>query len=1086
MACQKHIYVTISATTLLSLVAGSVAGTGFPCLERDECVPAFFSLAPEGTATPAYTNAEWRITPHAQRYESLRMEKRWFIVEWCGAAGTTGVLETITFPLGVVPCRNGVGSYFIPGRYPPAKHGATQFKPGRVESTDPKFGGPGAVVAESSDGWSVAVVTDESVPYADRTANGVLERDGGILLFSSVKCYGFVYPGKPQIVGDTWLVFRDGDGDAALGALPEWFRAVGQTPPGDRDESILDNVLYSTHPSGNDDDGGAMDVGGFRSATGYLPFISALGCNVVWLRPVEDERPYVPRDYYALQKGLGDPEDFWRYVSDVHGLGMKVWRDAVVHGGCNDSPRARNHPDWLVYNRDGSVDPFWCYDFLQPGWIAYIAEFIRHDTLRYDLDGWRLDAVSGSRQPNWNQSIPYGRASFAQLQGALAQTRSIRASLRRVNPHGATVAESHMSVLGTTCDAVYEEWGISERFLNDLAHRNAADAVKSYRRWLHEKRLASVPGMWFMRYADNHDHVASESRYGRTAATAMMALVSWIDGFPMVLNEREDGCFEQLREIFRIRASLPELRRGVPDYLSVQAPSGVFACLRSLPDTACVVLVNFNPTSAHGVVSASGFIPFTIDLPGYGYAVSRVKGPSVDETLGGGASPFLPVVDNPVTPPASDDGVVFDIGTADSLFPLKVELRNKENGWLARGGIKVVRTKTRDGWRIGVDDIGRRDPKSLKLVMSLPKAQRWFASTADGFFESPFVVRHPGYDSVDGTKTRGRRMRHGALRWDSETHPFGFTPEHACVGGATGSMAVRFSGFSSDARVQLWDRTGNTPGLTLTLTGGSVAAFAADLSVMTPDAVFGPRQNETGDPRLRPIAGGWRWEDAGLRVHIGRSGALSGAWVWRDGEWKQVLEDCGLFTKTGTGREDNLRRIYADCRQEWEYECPAVFRKNSDGTLTLDFGPGEMRAYELHASRMRDPFEYKTRYILGGRDGFQMETAFSAPGKYGADNGEFGLRLKFPAHLPRAEGEKCLKMLADSGVVEFSDLSFSGMSPKCIRTENGKTLSFLWHEKGGCEFKGGKEWHGLSAFLRFGVQGNNNQANNQGEISCIN
>lgn len=121
-------------------------------------------------------------------------------------------------------------------------------------------------------------------------------------------------------------------------------------------------------------------------------------------------------------------------------------------------------------------------------------------------------------------------------------------------------------------------------------------------------------------------------------------------------------------------------------------------------------------------MSASGFIPFTIDLPGYGYAVSRVKGPSVDETLGGGASPFLPVVDNPVTPPASDDGVVFDIGTADSPFPLKVELRNKENGWLARGGIKVVRTKTRDGWRIGVDDIGRRDPKSLKLVMSLPKA----------------------------------------------------------------------------------------------------------------------------------------------------------------------------------------------------------------------------------------------------------------------------------------------------------------------------------------------------------------------------
>ncbi len=1055
----------VVAASIPSVCRGGVGG--IPDIRRGECVGSLFDLESGGRMLPAYTNAEWRITPHVARYESSGMEKHWFTVEWCGAPGTTGILETLTFCLGHVPCNGGRGAYFLPGLFPPSRHAVSNFAPGRISATDPKFGGPGAVVVESSEGWSCAIVTDETVPYADRTGNGVIERVDGVDLFSSVKCNGFVHRGRPQTVGDTWLVFRGGSGDDVLEALPEWFRVVGQVPPPDRDDGVQDGILYSTHPTGNDDEC-AGDSRGFNGASEYLPFVSALGCNVVWLRPIEDERPYVPRDYYALQKGLGDPEDFWRYVAAAHGLGMKVWRDAVVHGGRNDSPRAKNHPDWLVWNSDGTVDPFWCYDFLQPGWLEYIAEFIRHDTIRYNLDGWRLDAVSGSRKPNWNPSIPYARASLAQLQGALAQTRSIRKALRAANPNGVTVAESHLSVLGTTCDAVYEEWGISQRFLNDMAHGDAETSVNSYRRWLHEKRLASVPGMFFMRYADNHDHVACESRYGRNAATAMMALVSWIDGFPVVLNEHEDGCFEQLREIFRTRTKLPELRRGKSDYLSVGAPSGVFACLRTLPDTASVVLVNFNPCRIQGTVKAPGFAPFDIDMPGYGYAVRRVKGASIEAALGKRPPPILPAADNPVTPPASSEGLSFDIGTPDAPFPVKVELRNAENGWLARGGIAVERKATRGGWRIGIGDCGKRDPKSLKLVVSLPRAQRWFASTADGLFDSPFVVRHPDYDAVDGRRTRGRRMRHGALRWDSETHPFGFTPEFACVGVATGRLALRFSGFSHDCRVQIWDRTGKTPGLTITMTGSTAAAFAADLTVVPPDYLLSARENESGDPRLRPIAGGWRWESGNLRVHILRSGVLAGAWVRRNGIWERKMGECGLFTKTGTGREDNLGRIYQECRQAWEFECPVSFRKDSSGNVTLVFGPGEMRAYDLHSSRMVEPFLCRTTYVFGKDSAFAFETEFMAPGDYSDDAGDFGMRMKFASRLPSSRDAGHEGIPSNCGGVKISDVGFIGTKPTSIRTEKGDNLVLLWHEKGKGEFRGGKnKWHGISVVVDF-------------------
>ena len=1054
------------AGAVLAGACAVAADDAFPRLGPEAEMPPLFAFGADGRFRPTYTNAEWRITPHVERYANLRMEKRWFTVEWCGAPGTTGRLDGITFPLGTVPCRGGKGGCFIPWTYPPARQDARTFRAGVRLVTTPKFGGPGAVVAESSDGWSCAVVADESAPHADRTRNGVVEHVGGLTLFSDIRCAGFVHPGKPQTVGDVWIVFRDGDGDAALNALPEWFGAVGQTVPRDRETSVRDTVLYSTHPRGSVEERDG-DRRGFNGAAAYLPFVAALGCNAVWLRPVEDENPYVPRDYYALQKDAGDPEDFWRYVQDAHGRGIKVWRDGVIHGGRNDSPRAKSHPDWLAYNPDGSVDPFWCYDFLQPGWLAYIAEYIRHETFRYDLDGWRLDAVSGSREPNWNPSIPYARASYAQLQGALAQTRSIRAALRGVKPHAVALAESHMSVLGTTCDAVYEDWAISQRFLEDVAYRSPEDAVRSYRRWLHEKRLSSVPGLVFMRYTDNHDHVPCESRYGRAATTAMMAVIAWIDGFPMVLNEHEDGCFEQLRDIFRVRQALPELRRGDADFLSVQAPPGVFACLRSLPDVASVALVNFNPVPARGEIAAPGYAPFTADLPAYGYRVVRVKGPKVEDAAGERPRPFTMPASCPVTPPASEEGLAFTIDTPEGGIPVKAELRNRANGWLARGGIKVVRTKTPAGWRIGLENLGRRDPQTLQLVISLPKSDRWFAHAADGSFDSPFLVRHPGYDLLDPKWTPGRRMRHGALRWDSETHPFGFTPEHACVGGTVGGNAVTLAGFSEGARVQIWDRIGQARGLAVTLTGGSAAAFSVDVAC-APASASAPRANETGDPRLRPIAGGWRYEDGDLRVHILRSGALAGVWRRIEGRWVKKLRTGGFFTKTGTGKKNNLGRVDADCRQCWEYECPARFGRNRDGTLTLAFEAGELRAHAFHAARMREPILYRTVYTLGAADGFRLETAFSAPRDYGADEGEIGFRFEFPGSLSKADGETCWRQLAEVGRMAFSNRVFTGAPVRHVKLADGGQLLLLWHARGDGAFQAKPgEWHGFSAFLHF-------------------
>ena len=59
---------------------------------------SFPSLLPDvepGGISPAYSGAEWRITAHSQRYDDLRMEKRWFTVEWNGAQERRARLDAL-------------------------------------------------------------------------------------------------------------------------------------------------------------------------------------------------------------------------------------------------------------------------------------------------------------------------------------------------------------------------------------------------------------------------------------------------------------------------------------------------------------------------------------------------------------------------------------------------------------------------------------------------------------------------------------------------------------------------------------------------------------------------------------------------------------------------------------------------------------------------------------------------------------------------------------------------------------------------------------------------------------------------------
>lgn len=964
----------------------------------------------------------WRIDGYLQLVPEHRAIRRWFAFEWTGT--NTVKFSGFELQIGRFRCADGKGFYILPCCFRDNRYPRSAWRSGTRRHA--ALGSESPVVAENGAGWSVLACVDCLQPYSDRSENHVEEKSDGIAFSASAHMCGTAHPGKPQRVGDFWLVFRRGSAEEALRNMHAWHRLVGHLPPKDRPPWVQAIVLYSTHPRGR----GMAEPGGFRHAQEYLPYIEALGANTIWLRPVEHAMCYMPDNMYRLQGIVGTEADHLAYVRAAHTMGIKVWRDAVMHGGSSSNRRSLEHPEWVCRKEDGSPqDSYWAYDLCWPTWVKYFADYVEWTTRKYELDGWRMDVPRGSRFPNWNPNIPYDRASYAQHQGGLAQMRAIRAAMKRVNPDSCTLAEAYPSYCSVICDAIYDLFLCHAYFhwFNDHA---VADVVGWLSRWLEDQRNAFVPGTVWMRYPESHDAYPCDDLWGRAAANALMAFCAWIEGFPLVMNESEDGAFEAYRRIFAIRRALPELTRGDADYLSVKAPPGVFACRRSLRAVESVVYVNFN-----GVRVTEG----GLNLPPFGYDVVRTRGSSVAECLKG-------IEKSPLATKCGNGRTGF-----------AAELRDMTNG-LVHTDCRIEEIPVEGGVCYRVSSFGGCDPRHARLVIRMPDVGRWYAHAAEGSFESPFLVRHPRMNAYRWYD----RWRDGAVRWDSRLHPFGFTREHAAVGGVADDEAYECFGFDPDADVKLWDRIGEEPGLAVSVSGTNAAAFVVTCVVRSATEALAPRDAGTGDPRLRPAMGGWQYEDDKIRIRIRRTGGVAGMWHKDpDGVWKEVLRSFGV-----RGRKPDAPNTP---RQAWHGRDPdakeqafspspfARFRRASDGTLTLFFDGGEVRGIEQNSRGMPKPIRTETRFTFDrADDSIGFEQLFACDGPYGKDDWTVEMRAELPDGV--------------SSDAVFANPTFIGLHPwKTVRGKN--VLRYVYHEPQGPVFAPpGNSLNGISCRLGSGLR----------------
>ena len=961
-----------------------------------------------------YEAPDWKVSEFIDVYPADRAIRSHCAFTWLGKERTK--IDGFTKVWGRLKCPNGKASYVCPWAWPPKRYPQSGWKANTERSAC--WGSESAIAIGNGDGVGVLAAIGCLTDYSDGSDNRVTELDGALKLSAYSGMKGYARPGVEQKVGDFWLMFGDGDGEAMLADMHRFHRLAGYRVPADRPAWCKSMVLYATHPNGSHR--GLRDPAGFPHIKEYLPYLRDLGVNCIWLRPVEHLGCYQPDEMYRLQDGIGTEQDHLDYVDAAHRLGIRVWRDAVMHGGMSDNRRSKEHPEWICRKEDGSfADTYWAYDFNWPSWVKYFGDWAEWTTRKFRTDGFRMDVPTGSRFPNWNPEIPYARASYAGFQGGLAQMRSIRAAARRANPDAATLAEANASYCATTCDTIHDQL-LCHGYFHWFNDHPASEVVPQLQRWLDDQRKCFTPGTLWMRYPESHDAYPCEEVWGRGGATALFALCAWIEGFPMIMDESEDDAFDDYRRILATRRALPELVDGVPDYLDVDAPEGVFACRRDNGRTASVFFVNFNGfrVKGRGESKNGAFAPIDLDLPPFGYSIHRVRGESVESAL------------------------AETCGHAGRV-PLPSAGNRSQITALVKGAPKAVVAEERlaDGTRrFRVTDLGGAEPADVRLEVKLPGAEKWFARAAEAKFGGPFFVRHAALERY----YRYNRQIDAAVRFDSRRHPFGFDADHAALGVVAGGHSYVATFPASSPDVQFKDRFGAEPGPVVSVGGGTLADLVVDIREQEDDASAAAFSAGTGDEQLEPAMGGWKYERGDVRVMIRRNGALAGVFSrGTDGVWQRTVESFSARQRAADAPADRVRDCWGgrdrDAKDQQFAPLPRQrIVRGADGTLTLEFDSGIVRGIEQNSGLLPKPIEAAARYRFAA-DGSRFELTIGfAPFQGGVfTNGDATVEIlaKFPAG-------------AEIWKEPQGGFAFAGVRPKEI-LRGRRTLSFRYHTPGG-------------------------------------
>ncbi|MDO4574613.1 MAG: alpha-amylase family glycosyl hydrolase [Planctomycetia bacterium] len=951
----------------------------------------------ERTVEVSYTARDWGVVLRYELDAALALLTRSAVLTWNGREEVKIKAFWWRFPTFRISEEADAGEayVFFPGSFGGEKQDVKSRRKVRCSG----WQCPG-IFQRNAVGTALFVV-NYLTPESDNGGTEFVRTDDGLQVTQMFSIAGRVPPGKVMKLGSSllWLVL-DADGEQVLkNNVHALYAKIGMVVPKDRAPAFETSNLYCFHPGGTIGSN-CKDLGGFTAAQKLAERVTELNMNAVWSMPIEDVSIYCPRDYYKFQEGLGTGDEYRALVKKFHDAGIYVMQDSVPHGGKNHFERAVKHPEWLTYEQDGSTYDYWCFDFNWPTWQDYMNGVAKFYMTEYGVDGYRVDACSGSKCDNWNPAIPYNRASFSRSQGGLNMQRAIRSGVKSVKPEtGGILAEVNGDIYGSVSDAIYDFTGA--HLYHRLRHMTPEEWTPKFRRWLYEKQYAGIAGLIRMRYLESHDTLRSQPFYGIQQARALMAMVAFIDGMPMVYQEQDVGNADAYAQIFHIRNQLPELQNGTSDYLSLDVPDGVFAAIRFRGENRSVVLVNLKseettfPLALPGVAQVTDMMAeqkkmvekgkLTVHLPAYGYTVLALR--ELEEI------PFRPQetrMTRRVDPTEiSDRDVVLEGKNWRAVIDRKTGMLRAyaRNGALVLEGVSVklpdafhdlqprvsTLSDSKDGKTTGVavtwkenvirliytaQDEGlalrfQGDTESAALLLPCVNADIWQADGMEGTLRDRLFYRN---DAIDKNSRHGIYWRtlETETMFDSWCWPLKSTGLTA-VGPEP--LAIRF--FQIPGRARWLNRCGENKTLTAELTG------ACDVLLAGPNVPLEKPLQTAAGRALVSVVGGWQFENDFYKIRLSRTGALESLESKANGP---IYHSGNLYTDHGFAAAGER---YSN---DNEVEVRVAIR-GENGGIRLHF-EGRPRRFDRFG-KMHCPVDYALDYVLddSAKIGMTMKTS---------------------------------------------------------------------------------------------------------------
>lgn len=397
-------------------------------------------------------------------------------------------------------------------------------------------------------------------------------------------------------------------------------------------------VIYQITP------GNFVKKGNYDDITAKLPELKQLGINTIYLQPVyktfRGGQGYDVTDYFSLRPDLGTEAQLSNLISVAKKLQFKVLFDFVPNHTSINHPYAQDYIKYgkashyysyyqhvndgkkysSLYHKDdkGFVAYFWDnlvnLDYNNPEVQQWIIEATKYWLRRYDIDGYRFDAVWGinARNPEFGLRLQ-------------AELKSIKPGLLLIAEDKAT----DKTVFEKGFDAAYDwtadtawiskwSWQTNHDARKNLTIFNLKDTAK--RAALMRKALFGNSNMpKTLRFIENNDVPRFIASQGVKETKAAAALMFALPGIPMLYNGQEIGStqfpysrapifkqqqsirsldslgmFSFYQKLIQLRMQYPALRQSSMAEVPVSGSGSVIAVHRWEGGQHFIVVINLN------------------------------------------------------------------------------------------------------------------------------------------------------------------------------------------------------------------------------------------------------------------------------------------------------------------------------------------------------------------------------------------------------------------------------------------------------------------------------------------------------------